>query len=196
MGSMLPAGPSVGFTLTGVLFVLPLLFQRQFGYGPPATGCAFLPMTLPTAVNPVLLTGRVVARFGPRGPILAGLCLPAGAGLVMGVAVWTGAGYPLLAAGLLAAGFGVSLALPTGTPGQQPHFCRPPRSALPPPSSGPGPGRSERAGGLAASGERDARYAIVTVWGACGRPSGVRKRGAGRTATRRAGPDYLSGVLT
>jgi MFS transporter, DHA2 family, methylenomycin A resistance protein len=115
MGPMLLAGAAVGFTLTGVLFVLPLLFQQRYGYGPLATGAAFLPMTLPTAVNPVLVTGRVVARYGPRGPILAGLCLLAAAGAGMGAALWTGAPYPVLAAGLLAAGFGVSLALPALT---------------------------------------------------------------------------------
>ncbi|UWE13425.1 MFS transporter [Actinacidiphila bryophytorum] len=114
MASMLLAGAAVGFTLTGVLFVLPLLLQQRLGYSAVGTGLAFLPMTLPTAFNP-LLTGRLVARTGPRGPVLAGLCLLAAGGAVMGAAVGTGAPYPLLAAGLAASGFGVSFALPALT---------------------------------------------------------------------------------
>ncbi|MFG1805258.1 MFS transporter [Streptomyces sp. NPDC049040] len=114
MAAMLLAGAAVGFTLTGALFVLPLLLQQRLGYSAVGTGLAFLPMTLPTAFNP-LLTGRVVARTGPRGPVLAGLCLLTAGAAVMGAAVWTGAPYALLAAGLAAAGFGVSCALPALT---------------------------------------------------------------------------------
>lgn len=111
MGRMLLAGAAVNFAMTGVLFVLPLLFERRFGYGAVRCGLAFLPMTVPFAVNP-LLTGRLVARVGARGPILAGLLLLGSGGGVMGGAVFSGAPYPVLAAGLVAAGFGVSLALP------------------------------------------------------------------------------------
>ncbi|MGW5355925.1 MFS transporter [Streptomyces sp. NPDC004031] len=114
MAAMLLAGAAVGFTLTGVLFVLPLLFQQRLGYSAVGTGLAFLPMTLPTAFNP-LLTGRIVARTGPRTPVLAGLCLLAAGAGVMSGAVWTGAPYVLLATGLAATGFGVSLALPALT---------------------------------------------------------------------------------
>jgi DHA2 family methylenomycin A resistance protein-like MFS transporter len=114
MAAMLLAGAAVGFTLTGVLFVLPLLLQQHLGYSAVGTGLAFLPMTLPTAFNP-LLTGRIVARTGPRGPVLAGLCLLAAGATVMGAAVWSGAPYAVLAAGLAAAGFGVSFALPALT---------------------------------------------------------------------------------
>jgi len=115
MGRMLAAGAAVGLALTGILFALPLLLQQRYGYGAVATGAAFLPMTVPTAVNPVLLTGRIVARHGPRGPILAGLLLLAAGGGVISAALWRTAPYPVLGAGLLAAGFGVSLALPSLT---------------------------------------------------------------------------------
>jgi DHA2 family methylenomycin A resistance protein-like MFS transporter len=47
--------------------------------------------------------------------VLAGLCLLAVSGAVLGAAVWSAAPYPLLAVGLAAAGFGVSLALPALT---------------------------------------------------------------------------------
>ncbi|SHL31764.1 MFS transporter, DHA2 family, methylenomycin A resistance protein [Actinacidiphila paucisporea] len=114
MAAMLLAGAAVGFALTGALFVLPLLLQQRLGYSAVGTGLAFLPMTLPTAFNP-LLTGRLVARTGPRGPVLAGLCLLTAGAAAMGATVWAGAPYAFLAAGLAAAGFGVSFALPALT---------------------------------------------------------------------------------
>ncbi|GAA0960958.1 hypothetical protein GCM10009558_079630 [Virgisporangium aurantiacum] len=103
------AGAAVNFAMSGVLFVLPLLLTARLS--PVATGLAFLPMTVPFAVNP-LLTGRLVARVGPRPPVLAGLALLTVAGLVLGAAVATDAGYPVLVVGLVGTGFGVSLALP------------------------------------------------------------------------------------
>jgi DHA2 family methylenomycin A resistance protein-like MFS transporter len=115
MAGMLAAGAAVGCALTAVLFVLPLFLQATRGYGAVATGVAFLPLTLPTAVNPLLVTGRLVARVGPRGPVLGGLALLTAAGGVMAGAAWSGAPYPVLAVGLCAAGCGVSLALPALT---------------------------------------------------------------------------------
>ncbi|WP_328854271.1 MFS transporter [Microbispora hainanensis] len=105
------AGAAVNFAMSGVLFVLPLLFQQELGLTPGKIGAALLPMTLPFAVNP-LLTGRIVARSGPRPPVLAGLGLLAAGGVAFGAAVWAGASYPSLLAGLVATGFGVSFALP------------------------------------------------------------------------------------
>lgn len=111
MPGALLAGAAVNFAMSGVLFVLPLLFQRSLGLSPAQTGAAFLPMTVPFAVNP-LLTGRIVAKAGPRPPVLAGLGLLVAGGVAFGAAVWAGASYPFLLAGLLATGFGVSFALP------------------------------------------------------------------------------------
>lgn len=107
----LVAGAAVNFALTGGLFILPLLFQQERHLSPAATGLAFLPLTLPFALNPPI-TGRIVARFGPRPPILLGLTLLAAGGVVLGAAAFTGAGYGWLAIGLLLTGFGVSYALP------------------------------------------------------------------------------------
>ncbi|SEG46838.1 MFS transporter, DHA2 family, methylenomycin A resistance protein [Actinacidiphila yanglinensis] len=115
MAPMLAAGAAVGFALTAVLFVLPLFLQATRGYGTVAAGAAFLPLTLPTAVNPLLVTGRLVARLGPDRPVRAGLALLVAAGGVMAGAAGAGAPYPVLAVGLCAAGCGVSLALPALT---------------------------------------------------------------------------------
>ncbi|MEU6038208.1 MFS transporter [Actinomadura sp. NPDC047616] len=105
------AGAAVNFALNGNLFVLPLLFQQGRHLGAAASGLAFLPLTLPFALVPPV-TGRIVARVGPRPPILAGLTSLAAGCAVLGWAARAGAGYPWLASGLLLAGFGVSFVLP------------------------------------------------------------------------------------
>ncbi|MFE9426564.1 MFS transporter [Kitasatospora sp. NPDC006697] len=111
MRPVLLAGAAVNFAMLGVLFLLPLLLQRTLHLSPVLAGAAFLPMTLPPGFNP-LLTGRLVARVGPWRPAVAGLGLLAAGCLVFALAVSLGTPYPLLAVGLLAAGFGVSFALP------------------------------------------------------------------------------------
>ncbi|MEU9837952.1 MFS transporter [Actinomadura sp. NPDC048032] len=111
MRAALAAGAAVNFVMTGVLFVLPLVFRQSVGLTPFQTGLAFLPMTLPFAFNP-LLTGRIVARTGPRRPVLAGLGLLTAGGVLFGAVLPDGASYPSLVAGLLCTGFGVSFALP------------------------------------------------------------------------------------
>ncbi|MER5321733.1 MFS transporter [Streptosporangium roseum] len=105
------AAAGVNFALTGALFVLPLLLQQEWHLDPLRTGLAFLPLTVPFAANPPF-TGRIVARVGPRRPILAGLALLAAGGAVLAGVVFTGGSYPWLAVGLLMTGFGVSYALP------------------------------------------------------------------------------------
>jgi DHA2 family methylenomycin A resistance protein-like MFS transporter len=98
------AGTVANFAFSGALFVLTLLLQDTRHLSPLAAGLAFLPLTLPMTVNP-LLTGRLVARYGPRPPILGGLALLA-AGL-SGVALTS-----VLAPWLVVMGFGLSFVLP------------------------------------------------------------------------------------
>jgi DHA2 family methylenomycin A resistance protein-like MFS transporter len=105
------AGAAVNFALTGALFVLPLLLQQQRHLSPLATGLAFLPLTIPFAVVPPF-AGKIVARVGPRRPILTGLSLLSSGGAVLALAIFVSAAYPLLALGLLLSGFGVAFALP------------------------------------------------------------------------------------
>ena len=105
------AGAAVNFALTGGLFVLPLLLQQQRHLSPLETGLAFLPLAVPFAANPPL-TGKLVARVGPRPPILAGLTLLSAGGATLCVTIFVGGSYPFLALGLLMTGFGVSYALP------------------------------------------------------------------------------------
>ncbi|MGI5125184.1 MFS transporter [Pseudonocardia sp. CA-107938] len=103
------AGAAVNLTLAGTLFVLPLVLAGRFG--PLGTGLALLPMTVPFVANPPV-TARLVARRGPRPAILLGLGLLAAGTAALAGAVALDAPYPVLAAGLLGVGFGVSFALP------------------------------------------------------------------------------------
>ncbi|AQZ64985.1 putative transmembrane efflux protein [[Actinomadura] parvosata subsp. kistnae] len=98
------AGTVANFAFSGALFVLTLLLQDTQHLSPMAAGLAFLPLTLPMTVNP-LLTGRLVARYGPRPPILGGLALIA-AGLA-GTAL-----TDVLIPWLVVLGFGLSFVLP------------------------------------------------------------------------------------
>jgi DHA2 family methylenomycin A resistance protein-like MFS transporter len=107
----LAAGAAVNFALNGTLFVLPLLFQQGRHLSAVLTGLAFLPLTLPFVLNPPV-TGRIVARFGPRPPILVGMTLLTAGSTVLGCAAWAGTGYGWLALGLLLTGLGVSFVLP------------------------------------------------------------------------------------
>lgn len=106
------AAAVVNFALAGGLFVLPLLLQQERHLSPFETGLAFLPLTVPFAASPAF-TGKVVARMGPSRPILAGLALLAAGGAALAGGVFTDAGYPWLAPGLLLTGFGVSCVLPS-----------------------------------------------------------------------------------
>jgi MFS transporter, DHA2 family, methylenomycin A resistance protein len=65
----------------GCIFVLTLLLQVVQGRGPLEAGLAMVPLFAPVAaLAPV--SGRLTGRFGPRGPMLAGL-LVAAAGLAL-----------------------------------------------------------------------------------------------------------------
>ncbi|SEF36855.1 MFS transporter, DHA2 family, methylenomycin A resistance protein [Amycolatopsis pretoriensis] len=99
------AGAIVNFGLSGVLFVLSLYFQQSRGYSPSSTGLAFLPLTIPTAFNPIF-TGRLVARIGSRVPAISGF-------LLMASGAFLQAFFPASSVVALALlGFGVSLAIP------------------------------------------------------------------------------------
>ncbi|HVB54015.1 MAG TPA: DHA2 family efflux MFS transporter permease subunit [Candidatus Acidoferrales bacterium] len=65
--------------LFGTYFLGSLYFQRVLGYGAVETGLAFLPSNLAVALFSLLITKRVVARFGPQASVLAGLGLVTGA---------------------------------------------------------------------------------------------------------------------
>lgn len=110
--SALGAGLLANFGLSGLLFVLSLYFQESRGYSSFSAGLAFLPLTLPTAFNPIY-TGRLVGRIGPRRPATTGFLLM-GLGALLQAPFTDDSALALTATvvGLLAFGFGVSFALP------------------------------------------------------------------------------------
>ncbi|MFE3128020.1 MFS transporter [Streptomyces hydrogenans] len=107
------AGLLINFARSGVLFTLSLLFQQGRGYSAFLAGLAFLPLTLPTAFNPIF-TGRLVARIGPRTPATAGFALMGVGTLVQaGTTSDSAVSVAVSSLGLLLLGFGISYAMPS-----------------------------------------------------------------------------------
>ena len=73
------AGLVFQFVYFGALFIFALYLQDGLQEGGRDTaltaGLMFLPLTLCTAVTPTLLTNRIAARYGLRGPMVAGAVL-------------------------------------------------------------------------------------------------------------------------
>ncbi|MBO0882484.1 MAG: MFS transporter [Mycobacterium sp.] len=100
-------GAAVNYALTTVIFSIPILLHTTA----EAAGATLLPMTLLVALNP-LLTGRLVAAYGPLRPIRMGLvAFPIGLCLIA-VATADHDQPVVLGLGLLLSGLGVSWTLP------------------------------------------------------------------------------------
>jgi MFS transporter, DHA2 family, methylenomycin A resistance protein len=97
----------------GQLFVMSLYFQDIRGYSALRTGLALLPGAALLIIGSTL-SGRIMARTGPRAPMLAGL-LAGAAGLGGIAAAATTAPYPVLAVAMGTAGFGMSMVMPAAT---------------------------------------------------------------------------------
>ena len=93
----------------GQLFVMSLYFQDIRGYPALRTGLALLPEAALLVIGSTL-SGRIMARTGPRTPMLAGA-----AGLGGIAAAVTTAPYPVLAVAMGTAGFGMSMVMPAAT---------------------------------------------------------------------------------
>ncbi|MHB1802433.1 MAG: MFS transporter [Actinomycetes bacterium] len=97
----------------GQLFVMSLYLQQLRGFTPLLAGVALTP-ELAMAVIGSTASGRVMARTGPRLPMLAGL-LVGGAGLASLGAAGAHSSYWLLAVPFMAAGLGMSFVMPAAT---------------------------------------------------------------------------------
>jgi predicted MFS family arabinose efflux permease len=64
--------------LFGAFFLGALYLQHVLGYSALRTGIAFLPQSLTIGVFSLLLTGRIVTRFGAKATTIAGLAFAAG----------------------------------------------------------------------------------------------------------------------
>lgn len=103
VATVLGVGAAVNFAFYGVVFLLALYFEQVRGLSAVVAGLMFLPMTaLITVVN--LTAGRLVNRYGPRLPMVAGqLVLAVG---VLGLLLLDD-GTPVVVQALLLVPFGV-----------------------------------------------------------------------------------------
>lgn len=111
------SGSSVGLLINlglyGQLFVMSLYFQDIRGYSALQTGVALLPEAGLLVVASAL-SGRIMARSGPRLPMLIGLVV-GGAGFLGVATAGAHTSYVTLIAPLAAAGFGMALTMPAAT---------------------------------------------------------------------------------
>jgi DHA2 family methylenomycin A resistance protein-like MFS transporter len=106
-------GFAVNLTLYGAIFAFNLFLQRLAGYSPTLSGLAFLPF--PAALFAAnLCAGRLVARFGPRLPMAAGLAVAA-MGFALLSAVSVESPWLAMLPGLIVLPAGIGTAVPAMT---------------------------------------------------------------------------------
>jgi MFS family permease len=109
--SAIAASLSFYAAMYGVLFLLPQFLQITLGFTPLGAGIRLLPWTATLFVT-APVAGAIVNRFGERPLVVAGSSMQAiGFGWIAIVAA-PGVGYSALAAPLVLAGIGVSMAMP------------------------------------------------------------------------------------
>lgn len=106
-------GLAINLGFYGELFVMSLYLQQVLRFSPLLAGIALAPEAAMAVVGSTV-SGRVMARTGPRLPMLSGLLL-GGVGLLSLVAVNARTPYGLLVAPFMATGLGMSLVMPAAT---------------------------------------------------------------------------------
>lgn len=106
-------GLVINFTLYGAIFTLNLFLQRLAGYSPGASGLAFLPFPVSLLVAN-LCAGPLVARFGPRLPMAAGLAV-ASVGFALLSALDAKTPWLVMLPGLIMLPAGIGTAVPAMT---------------------------------------------------------------------------------
>ena len=106
-------GTVVNGTYYGAIFVIALFLQTARHYTPMQAGLAFLPLTAGFFLSNVL-SGRVIARFGTRKPMIAGALVDLAGFGVLGLASTTQS-LPLMLVGFLLIPTGMGLAVPAMT---------------------------------------------------------------------------------
>jgi DHA2 family methylenomycin A resistance protein-like MFS transporter len=97
----------------GLLFVAPLYFERVRHYSVLRAGAALLPAVALVALGSAV-AGRVIARTGPRVPMVTGMLVGA-AGLFGWLVAGAGTAYVLLVLPMAAVGFGTAFTMPAAT---------------------------------------------------------------------------------
>ncbi len=98
-------------TIFGALFVLTLFLQEIRGYSPLRAGFALMPVSIIGAPM-CLIAGRLNARHGPRRALALGFAIGAIGALVLAT-VGAHTSYWVIAVGLILAGGGTALAVPS-----------------------------------------------------------------------------------
>jgi EmrB/QacA subfamily drug resistance transporter len=101
------------FCLFGTIFLVTLHMQVVLGYGTLAAGVRTAPFAAVLLVT-TNFTPRLVARYGPRAPIVAGL-LAAAASQLLRMASTPDTGYPLIFVAQCVLAFGMGLILAPAT---------------------------------------------------------------------------------
>ena len=101
------------FCLFGTIFLVTLHMQVVLGYGTLAAGIRTVPFAAVLLVT-TNFTPRLVARFGPRAPIVTGLLAVAGSQLLR-IASTPGTGYGLIFVAQCVLAFGMGLILAPAT---------------------------------------------------------------------------------
>jgi MFS transporter, DHA2 family, methylenomycin A resistance protein len=116
-GRRFSAAAVVGLLLNlgfyGMLFLIPLYFERSHQLGPAMTGLAMLPMAAMPAIASQL-GGRAAARHGPQVPMAAGFAVGA-AGLAGWLLAGPAAPYWIVLAPLILSGAGTGFTMPAAT---------------------------------------------------------------------------------
>ena len=103
----------INFSVFGQLFLYSLYLQQALGRDPLHTGLLLLPMMASSTVTN-LLSGRVIARFGTRGPLLGGLLVAAAVAALL-TASPDHTPYRFLLAGAMAIFLAIGIAIPAMT---------------------------------------------------------------------------------
>jgi DHA2 family methylenomycin A resistance protein-like MFS transporter len=107
-------GLAINLGFYGELFVMSLYFQQLRGFSALGAGIALAPEAA-MAVLGSTVSGRVMARRGPRLPMLVGLLLGAAGLAALVVAAGVHSAYWLLVVPFMATGLGMSLVMPAAT---------------------------------------------------------------------------------
>jgi DHA2 family methylenomycin A resistance protein-like MFS transporter len=118
---------AMNFVGIGVVFVLTLYLQELRHRDALTAGAMLLPLFVPLAVM-APLTGRIVARTGPRPPMLAGLALGAAGGLCL-LLITPASPYADLLPVMLGVGAGMGLLTPSVVAAAM-RTCPPARQGL------------------------------------------------------------------
>ncbi|HEX8009146.1 MAG TPA: MFS transporter [Trebonia sp.] len=112
-GAASAVGLLINLGFYGELFVMTLYLQQVLGMSPALAGVALLPQMAMAAVGSTA-SGFVMAKTGPRTPMLAGL-LTGAAGLFGLIAAGPHGPYWILVVPFIAAGLGMSFTMPAAT---------------------------------------------------------------------------------